>query len=96
MAKYVAPLSLDVNETKERATSWGLMQIMGQVARELGYTGDLQQLLEPQNSLDYGCKKLRQCFDRTDGSNDAALLRYNGGGNKNYASQVKARMPKYY
>lgn len=41
--------------------SWGLMQVMGAVARELGYTRKyLTQLTDPEDSLEYGCRKLVQ------------------------------------
>lgn len=56
-------ISLQTEETHQK-TSWGLMQVMGSVARELGYSGHLVRLCNPDEGLDYGCKKLRQLFDR--------------------------------
>jgi hypothetical protein len=45
--------------------SWGLMQVMGAVARELGYTRKyLTQLTDPEDSLEYGCRKLLQLKGR--------------------------------
>ncbi|MGA7913605.1 MAG: transglycosylase SLT domain-containing protein, partial [Candidatus Acidiferrales bacterium] len=38
-AHYVAPLRLPPTEEIARSISWGLMQVMGQVAREHGFTG---------------------------------------------------------
>src|ERR1700684_3916974 len=36
-ARYVAPLNLPATEEVARSISWGLMQVMGQVAREHGF-----------------------------------------------------------
>lgn len=41
-----------------QACSWGLMQVMGSVARELGFSQPLQQLCGPAYGVEYGCKKL--------------------------------------
>lgn len=41
-----------------RATSYGLMQIMGQTARERGFKGDFAELLHPQVGLYWGCRHL--------------------------------------
>lgn len=54
----VYPCSLQT-ERVARATSWGLMQIMGQKARELGYADPyLSRLCEPDFGLEYGCRFL--------------------------------------
>lgn len=45
--------------------SWGLMQVMGAVARELGFNRKyLTQLTDPEDSLEYGCRKLLQLKGR--------------------------------
>lgn len=76
--QYVAPLGLtDNTEIWGRSTSWGLMQIMGQVARELGYQGSFPGLLEPSINLEYGCKKLARCYKKYPG--DAGIAAYNSG-----------------
>lgn len=97
--KYVAPLyaagKIDVTETYSRCFSWGLMQVMGQVAREFGFEGSLGVLLDPSWGLDTGCKVLAHKLDRAKGNVEQALLAYNGGGNPNYAKQVMARIPQY-
>jgi soluble lytic murein transglycosylase-like protein len=83
-------------EAKHRSTSWGLMQIMGQTARELGYTARyLNSLCDPDAGMDVGCRKLQKCFNRHPGDAAAALQEYNGGSNPQYASQVLARVPVY-
>src|SRR5712692_6395106 len=52
LSRYVAPLyaagKLSATETYTRSMSWGLMQVMGQVAREFGFAGDsLPELCDP-------------------------------------------------
>lgn len=49
------------NQTERilRATSFGLMQIMGEDAREFGYEDPfLTTLCEPETGLEYGCRQL--------------------------------------
>jgi len=59
-------------------TSWGLMQIMGAVARERGFTGHLTALCKPEVGLEYGCRQL--VWLRTFAGDDADLIAaYNGG-----------------
>lgn len=56
--KTIAPCS-EATERIARACSWGLMQVMGQVARERGYDGPfLSALGEPAIGIHYGCKHL--------------------------------------
>lgn len=65
-------------ELHARATSWGLMQIMGQVAREFGYENDhLHRLTTVDDGLEFGCRKLAKCF-RQESSELVAIARYNG------------------
>lgn len=92
--RYVAPIGLSPTEGRARAFSWGLMQVMGQTARELGFKADIPQLCDPLFGILYGCKKLALCFKAT-GDARAALLRYNGGSNPAYPDQVLARTAKY-
>lgn len=51
-------------EELNQATSWGLMQVMGAVARDLGFTDNLEMLKVPEIGVFYGCKKLRQLFNK--------------------------------
>jgi soluble lytic murein transglycosylase-like protein len=96
---YIRPLMMSMGLTQEeatnRATSWGLMQIMGEVARELGYTDALPDLCDPATGIEWGCRKLAQCMVRANADAYRALQFWNGGGNPNYAPQVIARMDKY-
>ena len=61
-----------------QATSWGLMQTMGAVARELGFRApDLGDLRHPQIGLEYGCKHLAHYRERYDLLQ--AISAYNAG-----------------
>ena len=67
-AKYVAPLytnnKITASEAYARGFSWGLMQVMGQSAREAGYTEPfLSSLCDPNDALEIGCRLLRKKFD---------------------------------
>lgn len=93
--KYVKPLHLADTEEVARSISWGLMQLMGEGARELGFKGHLASLCDPDNGLDYGCRHLKGKLDSHNGDVTAGLLAWNGGGNKQYPEQVLARMTKY-
>ncbi|MFZ5425739.1 MAG: transglycosylase SLT domain-containing protein [Thermodesulfobacteriota bacterium] len=58
------PCSL-ATERQARASSWGLMQVMGATARGLGFSGPfLAQLCEPSAGLEYGCRLLALLRDR--------------------------------
>jgi soluble lytic murein transglycosylase-like protein len=94
-ARYVAPLGLTDTESVARSFSWGLMQLMGQVARELGYAGHLAALCEPSTGVEWGCRLLANKLREVNGDVHMGLERWNGGGNPNYAAEVIARMPKY-
>lgn len=75
---YIVPMKLEFQEGKDRATSWGLMQIMLQVAREYGFAGTPQELMDPTTNLDYGCKHLRNKIRRY-GRVDKGIAAYNAG-----------------
>lgn len=93
---YVAKLRLaDQTEQTLRAISWGLMQVMGQVAREFGFTGDLASLCLPANGIEIGCKVLAHKVAVNEGNVHDALQAWNGGANPNYAGEVMARMGAY-
>ena len=99
-AKYVAGLytnnKVSASEAYARGFSWGLMQVMGQVAREAGFDAlYLSALCDPEQGLAVGCKVLRKKFDAAAGDTTRALLSWNGGGNPAYAAQVLAREPHY-
>ncbi len=94
--RYVAPLSLPTTEEVARSISWGLMQVMGQVAREHGYTGKfLSALCDPAIGIDIGCAILAAKIFSANGNTTRALELWNGGVNPDYAPQVLARLALY-
>ncbi len=96
--KYILPQyvtnKFDITEAHARSISWGLMQTMGETAREFGFTGDLASLCDPVIGLDMGCKIIAHKIGITH-SVAAALEHWNGGANPNYAEEVLARIPHY-
>jgi len=98
-SKYVALLytnnKISVTEAYARAFSWGLMQVMGQVAREHGYAGELAALCDPATGLEWGCKVFAHKLAVAQGNVHEALLSWNGGGNTAYPGQVLARVENY-
>lgn len=82
----------EATERNLRSTSWGLMQIMGQTARERGFLGDLTWLLYPPIGAHWGCVQLARLLRNSKGDVNAALLAYNGGGNKRYPNEVLGRI----
>lgn len=80
--------------------SFGVMQVMGSVARELGFQGHLTELIIPENGVLYGCKKLKALSKRYSDVSDV-IAAYNGGnaskvngnyGNRKYVDEVQKRI----
>jgi soluble lytic murein transglycosylase-like protein len=70
--------------------------VMGQVAREFGFSADsLPELCDPATGVDLGCRILAKRMARTRGDVPAALLAWNGGSNPNYPAEVLARRRNY-
>lgn len=60
--------------------SWGLMQIMGAVAREYGFRGPyLPELVDPGINIRIGCKVLTSALRWANGDVRKAVASYNGG-----------------
>jgi soluble lytic murein transglycosylase-like protein len=99
--RYILPLVTNgtiktATEAQARSMSWGLAQIMGEVAREFGFKGQfLSELSDPDTGLDFACKKLQRCFTVASQDVDKALLCYNGGGDPSYPGAVRALLEKY-
>jgi len=99
--KYIAPqiargAIADVTESRARAFSWGLMQVMGQVAREHGFAAaSLASLCEPAIGLEVGCRVFAAKFAAAEGNVTRALLLWNGAGNRDYPAAVLARSGRY-
>jgi soluble lytic murein transglycosylase-like protein len=89
---YVPKTISPTTERHSRAMSWGLMQIMGETARQFGFDGEsLAELVEPETNIEIGCRILSRHSEKT-ADMEATLLRYNGGGNKSYPKEVIGRI----
>ena len=90
---------LDPDEVEDQSTSWGLMQVMGATARELGHAGPLTDLLEAEVGLDIGCAYLARLLKRHRMATPA-LAAYNAGRPDSerglrYAASVLKRRPRF-
>jgi soluble lytic murein transglycosylase-like protein len=97
-ALYIHPAHPKTPTTEEidAAESFGLMQIMGQTAREFGFKGKyFTELCDPLVGIEYGCRKLERAVRFHPNDVRAALLVYNGGGNPQYPELVLARLANY-
>ena len=65
-------------ESIAECTSFGLLQVMGYVARSLGFDGPLTRLCDPETGVHYGCLLLCQLFKRFT-ELDAVVSSYNQG-----------------
>lgn len=65
-------------EKIQQATSWGLLQIVGSVSREVGYSGPLTKLCDPEIGLQYGCLKLKDLIVKYE-KIEEAIASYNAG-----------------
>ena len=65
-------------EHVDQCTSFGVMQVMGSVARELGYLGNLAGLYDPEYGVHYGCLKLKLELKKYPEMSDA-ISSYNAG-----------------
>lgn len=79
---FAGPRGVDPDaEWWGQQASWGLMQVMGAVARERGFTGrHLPGLCtRPEANLQVGCRHLRAYLRRHGGKLDLAVASYNAG-----------------
>ena len=99
--KYIAPQIargniVDLTESHARAFSWGLMQVMGQAAREHGFNGaSLAALCDPAAGIEIGCRVFAAKLAAAEGNVARALLLWNGGGNQDYPAAVLLRAGHY-
>lgn len=77
-------ITMETEEVHQK-TSWGLMHVMGAVAREHGFTAHIPALSSPDLGLLYGCmhlskfyKKYGDIFDAIAAYNAGAARRTNG------------------
>lgn len=65
-------------ETNFQKVSWGLMQVMGVKARELGYNGHLPDMLKPSVGIEWGAKALLSFSNKYPNQEDV-IASYNAG-----------------
>lgn len=58
---------------------WGLMQVLPQTARTMGFRGEPAELLNPEVNLRYGGRYLRGAWIVADGNIDRAVMWYARG-----------------
>lgn len=98
---YAKKLGISADtERIHQKMSWGLMQVMGGVARELGFLGYMPMLCQAEIGLRYGCKKLAICMKRFP-EDDDAISAYNRGSpeqltNGDYVNQAYVDKVKKY
>lgn len=92
----------EATELMLQSCSWGLMQVMGATARDVGYTGFIPDLCIPELGLDVGCHYLHRLMVRHGSINDAVAA-YNAGSvrisngkydNQEYVDRVAGWMRK--
>lgn len=93
--RYEASQNLTPTEKTARAMSWGLFQLMGESAREIGYKGDLAALCDPSTGIAWGLLLFQKKLALAKNDVTKALLFWNGGSNTAYPGQVLARVAKY-
>lgn len=72
---------IGITEESERQMqmfSWGIMQVMGSVARQWGFSEGLQNLSDWEKNLEYGCKHLANMKKRFPTGRDW-ISAYNAG-----------------
>lgn len=70
--------NLTAGEYIGQKTSWGLMQVMGAVAREYGFTDQFPALWDPATGIKYGVKHLRRLYAKH-GKWPQTIAAYNAG-----------------
>ena len=88
-------------ETQLQKMSWGPMQVMGGLARQLGFDGFLPDLCKPDVGIYYGCKYLKSLKSRYSLDEDT-IAAYNAGSprrkadggyvNQDYVNKVKGNL----
>ena len=67
------------NPAARNGPYWGLMQILPQTARTMGYQGSPEGLLDADTNMKYAVKYLRGAWLVSDGSEDRAVMWYARG-----------------
>ena len=65
LVNFNSPLVSGSTEKMQQSTSWGLMQIMGATARDMGCKEPwLNCLLDPETNIKYGCQHLARLIKK--------------------------------
>jgi soluble lytic murein transglycosylase-like protein len=93
-----------ITEEQLQKFSWGLMQIMGSVARELNFTGILTELVNPQLNVNLGIRHIKNFIGKYKKLEDV-IASYNAGSprkredgkyvNQDYVDKVLTNYNKY-
>lgn len=89
MARSMNPVITSATEGVLQATSWGVMQLMGTVARELGYRDHLTRLVDPALNISLGLRHLAR-LKRTGYTVDDWIASYNAGSPKKFPNGIYA------
>jgi len=92
-----SPVKDRITEIAELSLSWGLMQVLGVTARDLHCAEPWLAALaaDPALGLEWGCRVFRDKLEHSAGDIRVALLKYNGGGDRNYPGTVLEIAKKY-
>jgi len=96
--QVVAPAGVSHDtEVMQQMTSWGLMQVMGAVAREMGFRERfISRLCNPIVGVRYGCKYLEHMKEKRGWDGEDLISAYNAGRpTKDNADYVRKVMKNY-
>ncbi len=79
LVRRVVQRESSFNPRARNGPYWGLMQILPATARTMGFTGQPQDLLDPETNLIYGVKYLRGAYIVAEGDHDRAVQHYARG-----------------
>ena len=79
LVRRVVKRESNFNPKARNGPYWGLMQILHQTARGMGYTGSAQGLLDAETNLKYAVRYLRGAYMVADGNHDRAVRFYARG-----------------
>jgi len=79
LVRRVVKRESNFNPRARNGPYWGLMQILPQTARGMGYKGTAQGLLDAETNLKYAVKYLRGAYMTADGNHDQAVRFYARG-----------------
>jgi soluble lytic murein transglycosylase-like protein len=90
---FTGKICSDATERHLRACSFGLMNVMGNTAREQGFKREyLTDLLDPEINLDQGCRYFKRLLDKYNDSVQA-LFHYNAGPGADYGGPTPNDYP---